>query len=71
MWVILRCICYHFDLWWDLSTVPYDAALLKARLIKRFDNNLVVKFLVTEKHVVWALLGEQAMWTRGCGVRDL
>ena len=36
----------------DPSTVNYDAVLLRAHLIKCFDNNLIVKFPVTEKRVV-------------------
>ena len=35
----------------DPSTVNYDAALLRAHLIKCFDNNLIVEFPVTEKRV--------------------
>ena len=36
----------------DPSTVNYDAALLRAHLIKCFDNNLIVEFPVTEKRVI-------------------
>ena len=36
----------------DRSAANYDAALLRAHLIKCFDNNLLVEFPVTEKHVI-------------------
>ena len=36
----------------DPSTVNYDAALLRAHLIKCFDNKLMVEFPVTEKCVI-------------------
>ena len=34
------------------SADNYDAALLRTHLIKCFDNNLLVEFPVTEKHVI-------------------
>ena len=36
----------------DPSTVNYDAALLRAHLIKCFHINLIVEFPVTEKRVI-------------------
>ena len=36
----------------DSLTVSYDAALLRAHLIKCFDNNLIVEFPVTAKRVI-------------------
>lgn len=36
----------------DWTTKIYDATLLRANLIKSFDNNSVVKFPVTEKIVI-------------------
>ena len=52
LWVILNCVCHHFGVWWRSINCQLWCGITGVHLIKCFDNNLIVKFPVTEKRVV-------------------